>query len=289
MGNIDEKVLREYVRRLIAGQNAELSRMVYKFKESTGRMRGEIYRNFARGDMSYFSKTTGNLNLSEINDDIKDSGKKLSAYNYFDLDTLIAYHKYLEYIIENLYTRRNDAGRGYFLLSDFEDVINKKASTFFNKNYGTEDTGYYSLNKTIVALRDSKGKLAPESTMAKKSFTSKYSQVDFPSMLEEYLDAKHPNRNVSQDDEYKSFKFNGKTYFIYREELYMSAEGNPIKYIVASTNHGTDLRGFFDMAGNVYHGDIYSTDGKEYFDNEQSGVLITGKGATSKYAGMGRR
>lgn len=286
---MDEKLLREYVRREIAGLNAELSRMVYKFKESTGRMRSEIYRNFARGDMSYFSKTTGNLNLSEINDDIKDSGKKLSAYNYFDLDTLIAYKKYLEYIIENLYTKRQNAGRGYFLLSDFEDVINKKASTFFNKNYGTEDTGYYSLNKTIVALRDGKGKLAPESTMAKKSFTSKYSQVDFPSMLEEYLDAKHPHRKVSYDDGYDTFKFNGKVYIIEKCELYMSEDGNPIKYIIASTGHGTNLRGFFDMTGNVYHGAVYSTDGEEYFDNEQSGVLITGKGATTKYDGMGRR
>ena len=150
----DLEILHKYMLRRIAEKNIVFSGMSYKFRETSKSMRTNIFRNFARGDMSYFSPTTGNINLDYINEDIYENGKSVSPYNYFDLDTLIAYDNYLERTIDEIYNSREKDGRRYFLLKDFVDVIDTKVPMFFTKNAGTKETGYYNLNRTIGTLKD---------------------------------------------------------------------------------------------------------------------------------------
>ena len=75
----DLEILHKYMLRRIAEKNIVFSGMSYKFRETSKSMRTNIFRNFARGDMSYFSPTAGNINLDYINEAIKKKSNKKRA------------------------------------------------------------------------------------------------------------------------------------------------------------------------------------------------------------------
>lgn len=287
-------ILRKYLKRRIAEKNLVFSGITYKYKEDSKRMRSAIFKNFARGKGSYFDSSVGNVNYKYICQDIQNNKRTVSPYNYFDLDTLIAYDKYLEYIIDELYNTREKAQRGYFLMGDFASVIDEKAPKFLSKFAGSKLSGYYNADATIKTLVDENGKIAYERTPDKKTFEKKYTKSQCADLLKEYLEIKHPEKNVvengdSEDESLETMEFNDITFYIIDQKIYMNFEGFPIKYISAKgTKTNTILKGFFNMSGKVYHGDVYSTDGEFLYSKDESGVALFGDGATTKFDGMGR-
>lgn len=285
------EILHKYMLRRIAEKNMVFSGMSYKFHETSKLMRENIYRNFARGDMKYFSPTAGNINMDNINDDIYKNGKAVSAYNYFDLDTLIAYDSYLEHVIDEIYNSRENDGRRYFLLKDFSEVIDTKVPTFFIKNAGTKETGYYNLSRTIGTLKDKNNKITYKRTPDKKSF-EKYSKFECNQLLEKYLKEKHAERSEADGDmdtTHDSIEIHGKKFYIVKQEVYLNSNFSPIKYIEGVTeDYHTKIMGFVDLSGDVYHGDVYDTEGNYLYDKERSGLAMFGEGATNKFDGMGR-
>lgn len=288
----DLEILHKYMLRRIAEKNIVFSGMSYKFRETSKSMRTNIFRNFARGDMSYFSPTAGNINLDYINEDIYENGKSVSPYNYFDLDTLIAYDSYLERVIDEIYNSREKDGRRYFLLKDFTEVIDTKVPMFFKKNSGTKETGYYNLHRTIGTLKDKDNRITYKRTPDKKTFEKNYSKYECNQLLQEYLKEKHPEKIETGDDVDTSndyIEIYGKKFYVTSTEVYLDANYSPIKYIVGVTeDNRTEIRGFLNLSGEIYYGDVYDTEGNYVYDRDQSGLAMFGEGATNKYNGRGR-
>lgn len=288
----DLKVLRNYLRRKIAEKNSEFGGMSSRFMEESKLWRTVIFRNFAQGDAGKFSQTTGNINLQYIYEDISKNNKSISPYNYFDLDTLIAYDSYLGQIIECIEDSRKSDGRRYFMPKDFHEAIGRKVSKFFVKNAGTSETGYYNLSRTIVPLKDNNNKLIYERTPGKKAFENNYSEEDCNRLLQKYLSERHLEKfEIDEDMEsmYESIEIYGKKFYITSTEVYLDANCSPIKYIVAVTEDNcTEIRGFLKLSGEIYYGDVYDTDGNFVYDRDQSGLAMFGESATNQFDSMRR-
>ena len=291
MNQNDLKTVKQYVMRNIAEKNIVLSRMLYAFKESSKLLRFNIYKNFAAGSVSHYSMTESNLNLKYIYEDLKTNGSTVAPYNYFDLDTLIAYDKYLETVMDNIFNNREKNHRKYFILDDFNRAIDYDTPNLFNKCEDDKIIGYYNHSCPLRTLKDSAGRVTFERTPSKQSFNKKHTKSECRELFSKYLSERHPvSQNVTSDDcEDLVIDFNGMTFVIERQENYFDSMSHPIKYLVGTTQSGkTQLRGFFDMNMNPYHGDICDEDGLPLFDRTQSGVAIFGEGATTRYDGMGR-
>lgn len=286
--------LRKYLKRKIAEKNIVFNGMSYKFKEQSKRMRNNIYLTFARGKNSSYDMTTSNLNLKYIREDISIAHKDLSPYNYFDLDTLIAYDKYLEIVIDEIYNSREKRGRSYFVIDDFSSVIERIAPEYLISHAGEKETGFYNINCPIQTLQNSFGKITYERTPDKRAFEKNNSKSECEKLLSKYLKEKHSTQenDIQKKEEEISepdFYLKNIGFWIENEQNFLDENNYPIKYIVASSqDNKTHVCGFFDISMNVYHGDVYDFEMNIVYDKAQSGAIITGRHSSNKYEGMGK-
>ena len=281
MNQNEEQILRKYIKRRIAEKNATFAKMTYQYRESAKLMRNNIFVSFARGNNGTFDVTTSNMNLKSIRQDIERTGNKLSPYNYFDLDTLIAYDKYLGIIIEHVEALRRKSQRHYYKIEDFDNAISFTAPKFLLENAGTFETGFYNIVCPVSLLRDANNRLSPERTPDGKAFAKKYSFQYCEDLLQSYLEDKYLSKSSKQqstefeDEEDFDFVYNKVKYIIELEETYLDENNCPIKYIKAeSAEQGLMLMGFFDASMREYVGYVYDMDNNIIFDRDDSGVSI---------------
>lgn len=283
------KIVKQYVMRRIAEKNIVLSRILYSHKESSKILRYCINRNFAAGTVSMYDSVESNINLNAIYDDIRNQEKPLAPYNYFDLDTLIAYDKYLESIIDNIYNNRTKGHRNYFVMEDFQKAIDIDTPNLFKNTTDRKLVGYYNLTCPLQTIKDKHGNLTCERTPAKATFSKHHSVLECNNLLKQYLEERHPDLSKKTDDGFETFEFEGREFNIISSDNYFDEHMHPIKYIVADSQSGnTRLMGFFDMNMRVYHGDLFDLDGELVYDKTQSGCSIYGESATNHFDGMGR-
>lgn len=181
MAEINVELLRKYLRRCIAENNKKIGGICKNFVAEGRAFRNDIYREFARGS-DY---------LYRIDRDIAYRGKKdVAIYNYFDLDTLIAYNKYLEAIIQCTEQNRFRAGRKYSTPRDISVAIHEQVPKYFIFHKREECTGFYDPEDTITPLVDDRGHLAYERTPDKRAFESKHNEYQLYQMLADYIDSR---------------------------------------------------------------------------------------------------
>lgn len=272
MVQIDEVALRKYLKRCIAEKNKVINGLCRNFVYEGRTFRKDIYREFARG----------NNNLYRIDKDINYRGKKdISIYNYFDLDTLISYNKYLETIIRTVEANKTNARRQYTTPRDMYIAIHQQVPKHFIFHKNEPVTGFYNPEDTIHTLVDDQGKLTYERTPDKRSFDKQYDVRVLSQMLDAYIDEKFAYISCTQEDEEEdlaeyyicTMKIFNKDFNISRIEDYFDSDFAPIRYVEGETdNNRYSIRGFVDMNGDEYCGDAYNDEGEIMIDSTQTGI-----------------
>lgn len=279
----EEIILRKYLRRKIAVKNFSLSGMTSGFKEDAKILRNNIFTCFARGENGAYSATPSNINLMDIRDHIRNTGNKMSPYNYFDLDTLIAYNEYLEKILSSANLNRMKDRRQTFKISDFDTALKYTVPKYFIEHAGEFETGYYDLKCPVKIFRDERRRPIPERTPDAKSFDKKYPFSYCERLLNQYLEEKHPNvnsinnssRESNQETERYDFIYKGQKYLINSEKYYLGEDNYTIRYISAdSLDNRYRISGYFDLSMQEYIGNIYDMEQNFIADSAESGVDI---------------
>ena len=184
--------IRHYLLRLIAESNKTLSRKI-----NSGVIGQNRYHVGFINITLDFARSSKNEALNEIFRDINSgkSGKNLSPHNYFDIDTLYAYSKYLDRLIFEIdrYRKLNRVGTN---VSDQYGRAVGKVSKWLAENANSAETGYYNPNNPIVPQYTNVGgykKLSPLRLLSEKDFTKKgYNKIECEILLKKYIEIKHP-------------------------------------------------------------------------------------------------
>lgn len=295
----DEKMLRHYIKRQISAKNSVIAALTYKFDLKHTNIYRDIYTSFIQGGANY---SYANNVLNSIYDHIaENSKKKYTPYNYFDLDTLISFNAYLEHIIDETNLNRQSARRSSTSRRDFIDALEKSPKWLID-NAGTEETGYYNLNKTIGFLMQNKRYYSPEKTMSKAEFEKKYNEYFCRRELEEYIYSKHNKKSTIsesvveavlekeedmeddiEDDLRDYLEYQGKSYYVVKHDCYFDINMRPIRDVIAYCVDGRDtLIGTFDMNNDEYIGDLYDDEGNFKVDKSETGIDIIRKNYTKQ-------
>lgn len=131
------------------------------------------------------------------------SRRSMPIYDYFDLDTLYSYYKF----IENIFSNGGGGKRFFYTVQDFDKAL-QKAKLMLLSNEGIDVSGYYNLNDPIKCLTKSitmtNGKkrevFAPERTMSPTEFVKKYGNLysECEANLDKYMKEKHTKRLEKQ-------------------------------------------------------------------------------------------
>jgi len=266
----EELILRDYFRKKIAEKNTEFSKMSSRFIPEAKKFRKDLFTSFARAQHSSNAATTSNLNLMKVREHIDRYITDMSPYNYFDLDTLIAYDAYLDRVFLEAETLKNRDIREFYNITDFE-TARYNASKYFIENAGTVQSGYYDLSCPVRVLKNENGKLMYEPTLYGSKFDKKYKGVDCEILLYDYMEEKKTKIEESksqkqpekpQEEKVETFEYNAKTYVIDSSTLYMGPNFCLVHYIVAhEVNNSTSLVGYFDKDKKPYFGELYDIRG----------------------------
>lgn len=291
MNSADEIILRQYLKRKIAVKNNSFSGMTSSFRENAKILRNNIFTAFARGKDGSYAATRSNLNLRDVRDHIRNTGNRMSPYNYFDLDTLIAYDAFLEMIINQANINRMKDHKIVFDLDHFDTALKYVVPKYFIEHAGEFETGYYDIKCPVRILRDGRNRPMPERTPDARSFDKKYSVTFCERLLNDYLDEKHPEDRLLEPEDAKyeedllryDFVYRGVQYKISSEQHYLGDDSQPIRYIVAdSLDRKINLRGYFDLGMTEYVGNIYDMENNFLASPEDSGVDIYGDNSRSR-------
>lgn len=246
-----EKMLKAYMRRQVSGMGTYLNQRAYALGIEPRQMYNLINESFAspRGG----KREDGPLGI--IDEDMEFKHKNSAVYNYFDLDTLISYGRFLQKVVETIEKTSYGRFRNRITTREFTDAINVSRE-WLVKNSGTELTHGYNPNRPIGYLKDENGRLAPEGTMSLKDFDKKYTEEACEKALEDYIEFGLEHGKIISFDG-KRFAVNEKkTYRTYPEEY-------DVNFIRASGRAG-EIWGYVDLDDRPYYGNVYTFDGDNY-------------------------
>lgn len=295
-------LIRKYLRRKIADKNKVIGGMTAKFDIEGAHLRKEILREFARGSKY----------VRAIEEDMK-SHSSISMYNYFDLDTLIAYELYLDKVIKFADRNRRNRGKYYLSPRDLHDAIKVQVPKFFCEGEQTFETGFYNPNQPITPLLGEDGKVMYERTPDKKTFESKYNLFELEKNLALYMVEKERAINSSSirvedneisatlpeensdnkynaildkntqrldetiDDEFENMgreiEFKGEKYILTHEEHFFDSDHTPIKY-VNGYGEVCKILGYLTYDNQEYVGDVYDDEENIVCTADQTGIDI---------------
>ncbi len=274
MNTLELATLRKYLRRQIAEKNNQYNGITKGFVIEGRMMRSDIVRQFSRGCNEAY----------RIADKLSTCSKDLSAYNFYDLDTLIAYNAFMGRVILEAENNRRRRNSRYFVSGDLNKAINLDTPAYFLANAGSEATGYYNPKHSVTVLTDEKNKLMYERTPDKRAFENKYNMYELEKCLSRYIEERHPKKQIvidnpidedecTQEDLFSVENIGGRNYFITKEQSYCNEHFVPIRYVEGHTKDGRfAIRGFVDCEGIEWCGDVYDFDGNIVVDREQSGI-----------------
>jgi len=261
--DINETQIRDYLQRMIANKNKRLSGMYKGAFASNRRIYnagfGEVVDFFVSGDMSGSIKTI-------LNDMDRNPKKHYAYYNYFDIDTLYSYDKYLGKILQEIDIRATSLNRGkHVTCSDIAYGFDR-AKNWIRDNANTEETGYYNRNKPVAIARVDVGgikSLNPKKAPTQESFDKKYHAEECKRQLNLYLSRRELLREGYDESEMIPFEFMKQNFYLVekKKDYYTTEEGRGITSIMAVGKEGQLYR-TFDGSGEIYSGNIYSQDGE---------------------------
>lgn len=148
-------------------------------------------KSFDEGLMT-IKKKTPDLPF-DIDTDQKVELEPVKMYNYFDVDTLIAYDIYLKKFKELAYNSAKKNFRGNVIQDDFRNARNEMKD-FIAKYAGKRESGFYNpIHPIGLATKEQNGEsvLNPRQTLKDQSFEKIYNVFDCRKDYLNYLDSKH--------------------------------------------------------------------------------------------------
>ena len=254
-------------------------------------------RDFAVYNHEILNKFMGGINTPEYKE-IKEHKErfklKCAYYNYFDFETLCAYNRFLEKIIE--YARREARDKGGRVTTTVLNNSIDEASKFLLRNINKEGMYYYK-GYAKLARKENGYALNPTKTTKmeidplmerlymdyiSKYFNDKYRKrevkvVEDVPMVEE-LKTKNVVEDIVEDiqveNEFEIFEYSyrGKKLplKIFKQDYFFSEEGYPIRRIHAASEWG-ELIACLDQNNEVYCGNLYDDESNILEDREESG------------------
>ena len=265
---VKEKMLKAYMRRQVSGMGTLINAVAYV----SGIEPRDVYNSLAENFANPRGYRREGSALGVIDDDIRDVHKSQSVYNYFDLDTLISYGRFLQKALENVNAVAASKPRGKVSSRDFFSAIGA-AQTWMMKNKGKVETGYYDPDHPIGYLRDDAGRLAPESTISMQDFDKRYNETVCEEALEDYVDFGLEHGEL--------ITHGGKKYEINTENYHRTyPDDYSVRFIRACRRDGM-LFGYVDQANNPFFGDVYNIEDDQfvYYDTAD-GLEVMDRGNT---------
>lgn len=265
---VKEKMLKAYMRRQVSGMGTLINQVSFKF----GIEPREVYNALAEGFANPRGYRREESVLGPIDDDIRNVHKSQSVYNYYDLDTLISYGRFLQKALENVREVEPEIRQGKVPIRRIFTAIND-AQSWLMKNKGKEETGYYDPDHPVGLLRDDAGRLAPESTISMQDFDKRYSEEACELALDDYM-----NFGLEHGE---LITHNGKKYEIRTENHHRTyPDDYSVRFIRACRRDGM-LYGYVDQSNAPYFGDVYNVEEDEfvYYDTAD-GLDVMDRGNT---------
>ena len=236
--DFDEKMLRDYLLRMIADANKNASRVLY-FDMKAGGMRGVL--ELGMDNISDFF-TGGKFSpiMREI-DRYKESRPKsnLAPYYFFDLNTLLSYSIYVNKIVEYMNNIAMNSGRKYPNKDDLMRAYVKAKDYFLDNQFQRETGGFNARNASTLEKKYKNGvsALAPRTPLSWTEFCKKYDLEDAKRQLVLYVDSMFPVKKAPvqpqqtpKQTEYESFDIFSASYQrTLRESESKTTEVTPVK------------------------------------------------------------
>ncbi len=261
---VKAQMLEEYMRRQVSGMGTWINERAY----AVGIEPKDMYDFLNESFCNPTGMPRATSPLGKIDEDIMYRHKGMAVYNYFDLDTLISYGRFLQQVQENMYKASYGRTRNKITSRDISNSVNL-AREFMVKNAGTLNSHFYNPNKPISCNKDIYNRLDPRPTMTPANFKKRYNESVCEEALSDYLEFGLEHG--------KLITFDGKKYEIAKQENYYNIDAEPIKYVRAGRRDSMIL-GYLNVNGSPYFGDVYKMEDDEmvYVDTAD-GVEILDK------------
>ncbi len=248
---VKEKMLKAYMSRQVSGMGTLINGIAYAY----GIESRDVYNALAEGFANPRGYRRENSALGIIDDDIRDVHKYQGVYNYFDLDTLISYGRFLQKALDGVTELKEKRLERKDFRMSFFSVING-AQSWMLKNKGKVETGYYDPDHPIGYLRDEAGRLAPESTISMQDFYKRYNETVCEEALEDYIDFGLEHGEL--------ISHNGKKYEIRTINHHRTyPDDYSVRFIRACRRDGM-LYGYVDQSNSPYFGDVYNIEDDQF-------------------------
>lgn len=273
---VKEKMLKHYMRRQVSGMGTLINQVAF----ASGIEPRDVYNALAEGFANPRGYRREDSVLGPIDDDIRDVHKSQAVYNYFDLDTLVSYGRFLQKALENVNAVAASNPRGRIPTRSFFSAIDA-AQTWMMKNKGKMETGCYDPDHPVGLLRDENRRLAPESTISMQDFDKRYNETVCEEALEDYIDFGLEHGEL--------ISHNGKKYEIRTVNHHRTyPDDYSVRFIRACRRDGM-LYGYVDQSNAPYFGDVYNIEDDQfvYYDTAD-GLDVMDKSNTPGVKSFGK-
>jgi hypothetical protein len=265
--NVDE--IRAYLLRMIANKNHRLSGMIdgaNKFTSNRDPQKAKSYHDVFNKVAETFAGRSNTLDLEQIYEHIQANPKsRFNVYNYFDVDTLVAYNEYLTKFLSMVDLRAYECGRRRATMEDFSYGFSE-VGKWLQATAGKEESGFYDKMRPMrIAKKRFKDKMIfnPQKPLSQSAFDKKYNAKACEQSLKNYLQDKHGQKVTSvKDPEYIEYTYKGESFRlpVVSKEYYTDQDARGVVDIVASGREGRLYRTEYS-SGEIYKGDLYDFEG----------------------------
>ena len=288
----NEDMIRDFLLNRILNKHDRIKGII----ESEAKGNRQAFKNNFNDIMRFFANGLDGDVMTQIYEHKMDHKDRNATYHYFDIDTLVAYNKFLERILFEagaIAYNHDKSGRISMkdFLKGFEDA--KKVWSSLIRERSSQN-GYYNKSKPVgVITTRKKGvtELSPKQPLNNDAFLNKYEgelASSFGDVLKDadkkkklrylygrcdtellaYLEMKHNGRDIFATSEVPKkrsvyrFDYMGRTLEldIVSQEYYTDIEGKGLTSIVAEGREGRLYTTNYND-GRVYDGDLYDRDG----------------------------
>lgn len=271
----NELMIRDYLLRTISDKV-----VLFEGKLSRFRKKGEItYSGFFKELVRFFSNDFDGDEIRKIfylrN---RDTHKNFAIYNYFDIDTLISYNKFLETVLDEIDNNMLEDKRYILEMSDIKSGY-ESAKKIWKSCEGKpcEKNGFYNKQCPVKCFVGKDGVISPRKAYSSAYFNKKYDRHECIKEINSYIMDKHCDKLVNPlgdlEDVYKSsdiytFNYKGKTIklLISSRESYFDINGMPVVQIVADGKEGKLFVTNY-LNGEIYNGELFDSEGQPLGEN----------------------
>lgn len=194
MANSEEILeIEYYLRYLVSKCNKTINGLCAEHGDTQKKVYNNLLERFCYGDVSSNPKLERIRYLIET----KKANNNIRPYGFFDLNTLLAYYKYLKNIID--YSRNGDMSVSMAVDNASRDLIKSRVPTLEN--------GFYDINNPIN-LRMINGEHIPLKRMSTEKFKRIYDEYHCRELLQEFITERansiQSKRDVVEEQDHSS-------------------------------------------------------------------------------------